>query len=555
MLAPDAPGIAYTPAFSPDGRHDRLLALEAGRLPRHPRLRSDARYRSRADDRPRDGRRPALHARRPVPAVVVRPHRHLRRLRVRARDGAAVSGDQRAVGRVPARRLHRRRASSSTPASPVDGFDLYAMPFDPKAFRLAQPFANARPTRPPTLDADSDSPDAVVGAAAVADDHAHDQLQAVEVHVPADLEHQLLLRGARHGHARGSSARRSAIRSATTTWRRTCWSRSSGDPSVAVGYSYTRLFPSFDLSFRRTAQQRAGPDHRRRQHALPATRDRRHGVDAPDLPADAVRRPASCPSATTTTRTGPPIPLPLADPDGRHHRAAGDRARRERLHVVVLLATSTPGATRSAARKGASSAVNLRFSDPTLGGRFHTTEMSGVWQEYLTPPWARLHALALLWSGGIGIGDKRDFFGLGGFFEQDILRTLFLGRPQCCTLPARLPAATASSATLPDRLGRIPGAAAPDRTRLPDVPGVLPAAVGRGVRRRGQRLPGTFQPTQLKTDVGVETTLLEPALLPRDAAQVRLRARLLRAGRQPVVLPRRRVLLTLTRETLLLSEP
>ena len=46
-----------------------------------------------------------------------------------------------------------------------DGFDLYTMPFDPKSFRLAQPFANARPDAPPNLDADSDSPDAVVGAA------------------------------------------------------------------------------------------------------------------------------------------------------------------------------------------------------------------------------------------------------------------------------------------------------------------------------------------------------------------------------------------------------
>ena len=50
------------------------------------------------------------------------------------------------------------------------------------------------------------------------------------------------------------------------------------------------------------------------------------------------------------------------------------------------------------------------------------------------PPWARLHALALLYSGGVGIGDERRFFSLGGFVQQDILRALFLNRPQgCCT--------------------------------------------------------------------------------------------------------------------------
>jgi outer membrane protein assembly factor BamA len=84
-------------------------------------------------------------------------------------------------------------------------------------------------------------------------------------------------------------------------------------------------------------------------------------------------------------------------------------------------------------QEGRAVRLSLRFSDPTLGGRFHTTEITASWQEYLTPPWARLHALALIWSGGIGIGDKRDFFYLGGFYDQEVLKTLFLGRPQCCT--------------------------------------------------------------------------------------------------------------------------
>src|SRR5262249_20648365 len=48
-----------------------------------------------------------------------------------------------------------------------EGFDLYAMPFDPQTFKLAQPAANARPDSPPNLDGDTDSPDSVVGAGTV----------------------------------------------------------------------------------------------------------------------------------------------------------------------------------------------------------------------------------------------------------------------------------------------------------------------------------------------------------------------------------------------------
>jgi hypothetical protein len=83
-------------------------------------------------------------------------------------------------------------------------------------------------------------------------------------------------------------------------------------------------------------------------------------------------------------------------------------------------------------QEGRNLQMALQISDPALGSRFHTTELTWAWTEYFTPPWARLHALALLYSGGIGIGDKRAFFPLGGFVEQDLIRTLFLNRRQCC---------------------------------------------------------------------------------------------------------------------------
>jgi hypothetical protein len=71
-------------------------------------------------------------------------------------------------------------------------------------------------------------------------------------------------------------------------------------------------------------------------------------------------------------------------------------------------------------------------STPSLGSKFTTTQLNWLWGEYLTPPWAKLQALAFLYSGGVGIGDKRSGFGLGGFPEQDLIRSLFLNRPLCC---------------------------------------------------------------------------------------------------------------------------
>ena len=48
----------------------------------------------------------------------------------------------------------------------TDGFDLYSMPFVPRRFLPAQPYANARLDSPADPDAESDSPDAVPADAA-----------------------------------------------------------------------------------------------------------------------------------------------------------------------------------------------------------------------------------------------------------------------------------------------------------------------------------------------------------------------------------------------------
>jgi surface antigen Omp85-like protein len=79
-------------------------------------------------------------------------------------------------------------------------------------------------------------------------------------------------------------------------------------------------------------------------------------------------------------------------------------------------------------QEGRSVSLYLRVADPALGGRFRTTELSWSWTEYVTAPWARLHVLAMQLNGGIGIGDRRGLFGIGGFVEQDLVRAIFLNQ-------------------------------------------------------------------------------------------------------------------------------
>jgi hypothetical protein len=74
--------------------------------------------------------------------------------------------------------------------------------------------------------------------------------------------------------------------------------------------------------------------------------------------------------------------------------------------------------------------VSLRLADPTLGSKFRQTAVSWSWTEYLTPPWARLHAFAFITEGGFGFGDKPQFFSLGGFASQDVLRGVLLKQQQ-----------------------------------------------------------------------------------------------------------------------------
>ncbi|MDX2023979.1 MAG: hypothetical protein SF187_27310 [Deltaproteobacteria bacterium] len=57
---------------------------------------------------------------------------------------------------------------------------------------------------------------------------------------------------------------------------------------------------------------------------------------------------------------------------------------------------------------------------------------SATWTEYGTWPWARLHTWAVAASGGLSQGDGAGAFALGGYESQTLLRSLYQNNPQCC---------------------------------------------------------------------------------------------------------------------------
>ena len=81
---------------------------------------------------------------------------------------------------------------------------------------------------------------------------------------------------------------------------------------------------------------------------------------------------------------------------------------------------------------GRAISISLRLNHEVFGSDYQSTTVSWAWTEYLPMPWLHDHVLALRYGGGIGGGDqaRRGVFFVGGFPEQDVLRTLFdIGRP------------------------------------------------------------------------------------------------------------------------------
>ena len=84
------------------------------------------------------------------------------------------------------------------------------------------------------------------------------------------------------------------------------------------------------------------------------------------------------------------------------------------------------------AEKGRRLYLSLGVFHPSLGSDHQSTAISWSWTEYVDLPWADDHVLALRLGGGVSIGNlsRRGVYRVGGFPEQDVLRTLFgMDRP------------------------------------------------------------------------------------------------------------------------------
>jgi Tol biopolymer transport system component len=430
VLGADLPGLAYSPAWSPDGRliaysrwkpggfrdihvydvaakTDRALSVDRA-MDVDPRFSPDGRYLLFSSDRT------GIYN---VYAYELASWRLFQVTNL-------LSGAFQPVVSPDGTRLVYMGFTAA-------GFDLFSTPFDPWSWLPAQPFANTRPDSAPDPGSVADSPDALPGEPPVAD--------VVERIVPYQAWKFMYPRSwvvefrsnplgigdaGRIQFGVADPAGNHAIAIDTMI-------PADGDASVRVDYSYGRLWPSLGLTGARTAQLACdlvinGANACYRQHAV-------SGSAFMGLPV--LRKPESSADVAfgyTYTAYAPSGTLPAADPTG------GISIRPEigpdaNLFLTWSFSNAHAWAYSISSQEGRHLQLSLLLSDPSLGSRFHTTEITWAWTEYLTPPWARLHALALLYSGGVGIGDKRAVFGLGGFVDQDLVRTLFRNRRQCCT--------------------------------------------------------------------------------------------------------------------------
>jgi len=385
-----------------------------------------------------------------------------------------------------------------------DGFDLFTMPFDPKELRLAQPFANSRLDSPESLGGDSDSPESVVGPVGVP------MITRTTSYKPWKYLYPRQWRISFYSDALGLG-RAGTI---STTISDPVGHHSlaanlllpfAGDPSVALNYTYARLFPSFELDFRRTAQRVPGliiegNNTLYRQHVLGGTASTRMTY------LQTASSVGELSFGYDYNAYGPADPLPLVNPTSGIV-VPPERGPDANVFLWWYFYNLHRWPYSISWQDGRYVQLNLRFSDPALGGRFRTTEIVGSWQEYLTTPWARLHVLALLWSGGIGLGDKRDFFYLGGFQEQDILRTVFLGRPACCAYLRGYPANSFAGDAYQIATAEYRAPLLRLERGYQTFPAYLRQVFGAVFVDAGNAYQGRFQPGELKFDVGAEANL------------------------------------------------
>ncbi len=431
VLQPGAPGLAFTPAWSPDGRlitysrwkpggfrdihiydlaaaTDRAISIDRA-MDIDPRFSPDGRFILFSSDRSGIN---------DIYAHELRTGRLFQVTNVLA--GAfepAVSPD--------GRRLVFTGFTS-------DGFDLWSTPYDPSQFLPAQPYANARLDASPDPDAETDSPDArPEDAAALPLPQRIVGYAPWKYMYPRQWNLQLLQEALGLGRTfQLNTSVSDPVGNHAVGFELLV--PSNGDASGYLSYSYNRLWPSFGVTVSRTDQMTPGLivdganlTYRQRSENLTV------GTNLPILHnADAQ---GALGISYNYAAYGATDRIPVGEPTGGI-TIKPQRGPYADLRLDWSFTDAHQWPYSISGQEGRNIRLSLRLSSPVLGGRFRTTEVSGSWTEYLTPPWRRLHAFALMAAGGFGIGDTRDFFNLGGYSPQDVLRSVLLNQYQYAPL-------------------------------------------------------------------------------------------------------------------------
>ncbi|HEY4395571.1 MAG TPA: hypothetical protein VGP64_15985 [Polyangia bacterium] len=504
LLMPGAPGLAFSPTFSPDGRliaysrwkpggfrdihvyelataTDRALAVDRA-MDIDPRFSPDGRYLLYSSDRSGINNIYAYElATRQLFQVT------------NVLSGAfqpAVSPDER-----------RLVYTGFT----TDGFDLWTMPYDPATFVPAKPFANFRLDAPTDPDAETDSPDA-----APEDADAVPFPQRVVPYNPWKYmyPHQWTAGVLKDPFGMGDTFQLQTSANDPANIHAFFFDLlvpTSGTPSGTIAYSYARFWPALNLSLSKLDAVANGLiidnqnlNYVQRTVTFSASTDL-PVLQTPDASADISfgydyalfgpisRIPVGEPTGgiTVLPQTGPAADLNFSWSFSNAHRWQYSISNQE----------------------GRAVSVGLRLVDPVLGGNLRSVTIQASWKEYATPPWARLHALALYAAGGTSIGDQHQFFSLGGYAEQDVLRSILL-KQQSFAFLRGYPANVVSGDTFIVASGEYRFPLYWIERGYQTFPVFLRRLWGAGFVDAGNAFQGPFHVEQLKTDAGVEAHLL-----------------------------------------------